>query len=319
MTQETALAPTTQIPSINGLRELAGRYDAILCDVWGVLIDGKKHFPHAAHALARFRAEGGRVVLVTNASRPDAEVRRQLLGLGLPETAFDDLVSAGELTLNEMVARKGQACYHLGPPRDNGLFEEAERRLGAPVRKVPPEAADYVVCTGLFEERAEIPQDYDERLAALKARDLVMVCANPDIVVAIGDDIVYCAGALAERYTAMGGKVLMFGKPHPPVYAAARERLARLAGRPVPDSRIVAIGDGALTDLAGAGRAGLDCVFITDGVHGEELRPNGEDMDPAALERLIETAGARPVALARALFWYKGASGPQPFQLETIR
>ncbi len=292
------------VSEIAGLRELVGRYDAILCDVWGVLIDGKRHFPAAAAALQTFRDQGGRVVLVTNAARPDAEVRRQLLGLGLPEPAFDDLVSAGELTLLDMVSRKGQACYHLGPPRDDGLFEEAERRLGAPLRKVGPEDADYVVCTGLFEERAEIPQDYDERLAALKARDLPMLCANPDIIVAIGDDVVYCAGAIAERYAAMGGKVVMFGKPHAPIYAAARERLARLnGGAPVPDARIVAIGDGALTDLAGAGRAGLDCVFITDGVHGEELRPDGGGVDTAALARLIGVAGTAPVALARAIFW----------------
>jgi len=130
-----------------------------------------------------------------------------------------------------------------------------------------------------------------------------MLCANPDIVVAIGDDLVYCAGALAERYAAMGGKVAMFGKPHAPIYAAARERLLRLNGAPVPDSRIVAIGDGAITDLAGAGRAGLDCVFITDGVHGEELRPDGAGVDRRALARLIAVAGARPVALARAIFW----------------
>ncbi|MDJ0449794.1 TIGR01459 family HAD-type hydrolase [Methylocystis sp. JR02] len=293
----------TDVPMISGLHELAGRYDALLCDVWGVLIDGKKHFPRAADALRRFRAQGGRVVLITNASRPDAEVRRQLLGLGLPEDTFDDLVSAGELTLREIVSRKGQACYHLGPPRDNGLFEEAGRRLGAPVAKVSPEEADYVVCTGLFAEREEIPQDYDERLAALKARDLTMLCANPDIVVAIGGDIVYCAGALAERYAAMGGKVLMFGKPHPPIYAAALERLAALRGGAVDKSRVFAMGDGALTDLAGAGMAGLDCVFVTDGVHAEELRPNGGAVDRDALARLTELAGARPVALASEVFW----------------
>jgi HAD superfamily hydrolase (TIGR01459 family) len=298
------LTPTIPgVPTIAGLRELAGRYDAILCDVWGVLIDGKRHFPPAADALIRFRDQGGRVVLVTNAARPDAEVRRQLLGLGLPAETFDDLVSAGELTLLEMIARKGQPCYHLGPPRDDGLFEEAGRRMGAPVARVGPEAADYVVCTGLFDDRAEIPADYDERLAALKARDLTMLCANPDIVVAIGEDIVYCAGALAERYAAMGGKVLMFGKPYPPIYAAARARLARLAGREVDPARIVALGDGALTDLAGAGRAGLDCVFVTDGVHAEELRPDGGAVAPEALERLIEISGARPVALASAVFW----------------
>ncbi len=293
----------TAIPEIRGLHELAGRYDALLCDVWGVLIDGKKHFPRAADALRRFREQGGRVVLITNASRPDAEVRRQLLGLGLPQDAFDDLVSAGELTLREIVARKGQACYHLGPPRDNGLFEEAARRLGEPVKKVGPEAADYVVCTGLFAESEEIPQDYDPQLAALKARDLTMLCANPDIVVAIGDDIVYCAGALAERYAAMGGKVLMFGKPHPPIYAAALERLTRLSGAPLEKSRVFAMGDGALTDLAGAGMAGLDCVFVTDGVHAVELRPDGGSIDPAAIERLTALAGARPVALAREVFW----------------
>jgi HAD superfamily hydrolase (TIGR01459 family) len=295
--------PTAPVPTLAGLRDLAGRYDALLCDVWGVLIDGKKHFPKAADALRRFRAGGGCVVLITNASRPDAEVRRQLLGFGLPEDAFDDLVSAGELTLREIVARKGQACYHLGPPRDDGLFEEAGRRLGAPVKKVGPEEADYVVCTGLFAEREEIPQDYDDRLAALRARNLTMLCANPDIVVAIGEDIVYCAGALAERYAAMGGAVSMFGKPHPPIYAAARERVAALRGRPVETSRIVALGDGAFTDLAGAARAGLDCVFVTDGVHREELLPSADGVDVPALERLIARAGARPVALAREVFW----------------
>lgn len=291
------------IPELSGVHELSGRYDAILCDVWGVLIDGKKHYPRAADALRRFRAQGGRVVLITNASRPDAEVRRQLLGLGLPQDAFDDLVSAGELTCREIVARKGRSCYQLGPPRDNGLFDEAGRRLGAPVVRVGPEAADYVVCTGLFEERDEVPQDYDARLAALKARNLTMLCANPDIVVAIGDDVVYCAGALAERYAAMGGEVVMFGKPYAPIYDAARSRLSDLPGGPVADARIAAIGDGAFTDLAGAGRAGIDCFFVTDGVHIDELRPGGDGVDPAALERLTSAAGARPKALAREVFW----------------
>ena len=299
----TTVSSVQGVPTLSGLHELVGRYDAILCDVWGVLIDGKRHFPDAAEALIHFRHQGGRVVLITNASRPDAEVRGQLLGLGLPAAAFDDLVSAGELTLQEMIARKGQSCYHLGPARDDGLFEEAGRRLGAPVRRVGPEAAEYVVCTGLIDDRVEIPADYDERLAALKARDLTMLCANPDIVVAIGDDIVYCAGALAERYAAMGGKVAMFGKPHPPIYAAARERLARLAGYALDDARIVALGDGALTDLAGAGRAGLDCVFVTDGVHAEELRGADGALASEALERLIDLSGARPTALARAVFW----------------
>ena len=300
---ELDLDAARNIPLISGLAEIAPRYDAILCDVWGVLIDGKRHFPHAAEALKKFRAQGGTVVLITNASRPDDEVRHQLYGMGLPADCFDDLVSAGELTLREIVSRKGQACYHLGPPRDNGLFDEAGRRLGAPLRRVAPEAADYIVCTGLFNERDETPQQYDPQLAPLVARGLEMLCANPDIVVAIGEDIVYCAGALAERYAALGGKVTMFGKPYAPIYAAAQERLARLRGAPVAASRIVAIGDGAFTDLAGAGRAGLDCVFITEGVHAQDLARADGEIDRAALARLAESAGVFPVALARGVFW----------------
>lgn len=301
----TASAPADpdRVPLIAGLRQIADGYDAILCDGWGVLIDGRRHFPEAAEALRRFRAKGGAVVLITNASRPDEEVRRQLLSLGVPQDCFDDLVSAGELALREIVSRDGQAVYHLGPPRDDGLFREAARRLGAPIMRVGPEAADYVVCTGLFDDRNEAPADYDEELAGLKARDLTMLCANPDIVVAIGNDLVYCAGALAERYAAIGGRVLTFGKPHAPIYAAARERLKNLRGGDLDKSRVLAIGDGAFTDLAGAGRAGLDCLFIMHGVHREELHPEGGALDEAALESLFARAGARPKALARELFW----------------
>lgn len=296
-------AGALDIPFVNGLHEIADRYEAILCDGWGVLIDGKRHFSQAAEALRRFRAKGGAVVVITNASRPDDEVRRQLLKLGAPQECFDDLVSAGELALSEIIARKGQKIYHLGPAFDDGLFREAGRRLGAPVERVEPEAADYVVCTGLDNEKKEKPSDYDARLAALKDRGLTMLCANPDIVVGVGDDIYYCAGALAERYAAIGGKVITFGKPYPPIYAAALARLERLRGHKIEKSRILAIGDGAFTDLAGAGRAGLDLLFILHGVHRDELHPEGGDLDAGALARLFEEAGARPKALARELFW----------------
>lgn len=295
--------PPPAPPLVSGLAQLADAYDALLCDVWGVLIDGKRHFPAAAEALRRWRAMGKTVALITNASRPDAEVVRQLLGFGLPADCFDTLVSAGELTLGAMLARKGQAVYHLGPPRDDGLFAEAERRLGSPLRKAGPQDADYIVCTGLFDERAETPQDYDARLAALRARGLTMLCANPDIVVEIGDELVYCAGALAERYAALGGAVEMFGKPHPPIYAAARARLAQLRGGNLADARILAVGDGAMTDLAGAGRAGIDCLFVTDGVHRDALLPDSVTLDKAALAALFARAGARPVAMARTFFW----------------
>jgi HAD superfamily hydrolase (TIGR01459 family) len=299
----TGAGSVREIPFVAGLSQLTDRYDAILCDVWGVLIDGKVHFPKAARALRNFREGGGTIVLITNASRPSDEVRRQLLRLGLPGDCFDDIFSAGELTLREIVARKGQTCFHLGPQRDVGLFEEAGRRLGAPLRMGGLEAADFVVCTGLVDEREETPRDYDGLLAAMRERNLVMLCANPDIVVGVGDQLVWCAGALAERYAEIGGNVVMAGKPHSPIYSAALQRIDALRGGSVSKSRILAIGDGVETDLAGAGRAELDCVFIVDGIHRDELRaPDGALIEPA-LEKLFQRAKAKPVALASELVW----------------
>jgi len=291
------------IPTVAGLSALAGRYDAILCDVWGVLIDGAKHFAAAADALRAYRAGGGTAVLITNASRPSQEVRRQLEHLGLPGDCYDDLISAGELTLREIVARNGAACHHLGPKRDIGLFESAGRQLGAPVRLVGPRDADYVVCTGLIDEDHETPEDYDSRLEELRRRDLVMLCANPDIVVEVGDRLYWCAGALARRYADLGGDVRMFGKPHAPIYEAALARIDELKRAPTPRRRVLAIGDGAETDLRGAGAAGLDCLFITRGVHREELYRQGEELDRRALARLLARAKTKPVALAREVVW----------------
>jgi HAD superfamily hydrolase (TIGR01459 family) len=295
------------IPTIEGLSELAPLYDAILCDVWGVLIDGVSHFPAAAAALSRYRGGGGRVVLITNASRPSQEVARQLDRLRLPRDSYDAIISAGELTLREIVARRDQACHHLGPARDVGLFEAAAQRIGAPLRMARPEAADYVVCTGLIDEENETPQDYDARLRALLEHGLTMLCANPDVVVGVGERLYYCAGALARRYAGMGGAVQMFGKPHPAIYEAARAQIEALRGGSehgaADCARVLAVGDGAETDLLGATRANLDCLFITHGVHRDELLgPEGE-LDESALERLFAKVNARPTALAREVVW----------------
>lgn len=292
------------IPTISGLAELAPRYEAILCDVWGVLIDGRSHFPAAAAALQRFRAGGGKVVLITNASRPSEEVRGQLDRLGLPRVAYDDLVSAGQLTMLEMVARRGQACHQLGPERDNGLFEAARRLLDGELRLVPLAEADYVVCTGLVDERNETPDDYAPTLAAMRARNLTMLCANPDIVVGVGGELVWCAGALAERYAAMGGAVVMAGKPHPEIYHVALAGLARLSDRTVDPKKILAIGDGVATDLVGAARAGLDSLFLLEGVHQDELFPEpGGPLDRGALGELFARAHVKPVAMTSILVW----------------
>lgn len=295
---------SADVPLISGLSHLAERYDALLCDVWGVLIDGRVHFPAAAAALEQFRRTGGKVVLITNASRPSDEVRAQLDRLGLPRGAYDDLISAGQLTLKEILARRGQACHHLGPPRDLGLFETASRELGRPLRLTPLEDADYVVCTGLVDERHETPDDYAARLEAMRARDLTMLCANPDIVVGIGGELVWCAGALAERYSALGGRVVMAGKPYPPIYAAALAAVAALSEGKANYSRVLAIGDGVPTDIVGAARAGLDSLFLLDGIHRDELYPPPDNQfDRAALGDLFARANVKPVALSPVLVW----------------
>ena len=290
---------SSPVPAISGLSELAPQYDAIFCDVWGVLIDGVRCFPGAVEALRTFRRQGGRVALITNASRPSAEVIRQLDGLEVPRDCWDVIVSAGELALREIVARREEACFHLGPEQDKGLFEAAARLIGAPPRLTSLEAADYVVCTGLVDDEREEPQDYDEPLRAMLGQNLTMLCANPDVVVEVGGQRLYCAGALARRYETMGGRVLTFGKPHGAIYDAARAAL----DAPGRSLRALAIGDGAETDLAGAGRAGIDCLFVTEGVHREEIRDAAGALDLQALERLFLRAKARPVAMASELVW----------------
>jgi len=297
------LSGWNETPMIERLAGLAQKYDAILCDVWGVLIDGLRHFPDAAEALREFRSLGGSVALITNASRPSAEVQRQLQGLGAPDDCYDAIVSAGELTLQEIVARKGQACFHLGPPRDVGLFLAAQAILGAPVQIVAPEAADFVVCTGLVDDRRETPEDYDARLKALLARDLPMLCANPDVVVGVGDRLCYCAGALARRYAAMGGTVKIFGKPEAPIYDAAIAALDQLSVAALGRDKVLAIGDGAETDLLGAARAGIDCLFVTDGVHRDEIYAPDHRLDRRALAALFSRVGAKPAALAPRIVW----------------
>jgi len=193
-----------------------------------------------------------------------------------------------------IVARAGQAAFHLGPERDLPLFAGLDVRLAA------LESADYVVCSGLRDDERETPEHYRELLERLRARNLPMICANPDVVVERGGRLIYCAGALADRYVALGGVVLYAGKPHRPIYAQALSRLADLRGVPLLLSRVLAIGDSVRTDLAGAKTAGIDSLFVTSGIHAEEL---GDNPDAAALARIFAAAGVAPKAVMYELAW----------------
>ena len=283
-------------PLIPHFSTLAADYDALLCDVWGVVHNGIASFPHACDALMRARARGAVVILITNAPRQSMVVARQLEKLHVPLETYDAIVSSGDVTRVVIEARPGQSVCHLGPERDRSIF------TGVDVRLAPLESADYVVCSGLDNDDVETPEDYRARLETMLARKLFMVCGNPDAVVERGDKLVYCAGSIADLYATMGGEVLYAGKPYRPIYDLALAKAQAAAGRKVAVSRVLAIGDSVRTDLKGARTIGVDFLFVTSGIHAEELGGR-ERPDSKALNATFAAAGDRPKAVMRQLTW----------------
>jgi len=283
-------------PLIPHFSTLVPDYDALLCDVWGVVHNGIAAFPHACDALMRARARGAVVILITNAPRQSEVVARQLDKLHVPVETYDGIVSSGDVTRAVIEARPGQSVCHIGPERDRSIF------TGVDVRLAPLERADYVVCSGLDNDDVEAPQDYRARLETMLARKLFMVCANPDVVVERGDRLVYCAGAIADLYATMGGEVLYAGKPYRPIYDLALAKAQAAAGRKVAASRVLAIGDSVRTDLKGARTIGVDFLFVTSGIHAEELGGRARP-DNKALNATFAAAGDRPKAVMRELVW----------------
>jgi len=283
-------------PLIPHFAPLAADYDALLCDVWGVVHDGLTAHPKACDALMRMRAAGGVVALITNSPRPSEVVARQLEHLHVPAETYDAIVSSGDVTRSVIAERKGQSLYHLGPERDRSIF------TGIDARFAPLESADYVVCSGLEDDEVETPDDYRARLEALLARKLFMVCGNPDVVVERGRQLVYCAGAIADLYRTMGGDVLYAGKPYRPIYDMALAKAKEAAGKDIALDRVLAIGDSVRTDLTGAHTLGVDFLFVTSGIHAEELGGR-EKPDTSALSGVFSAAGALPKAVMRDLVW----------------
>jgi HAD superfamily hydrolase (TIGR01459 family) len=266
--------------------EIAADYDVLLCDVWGVVHNGVVAFPEACDALMRARKGGATVVFITNAPRPSDVVARQLAALDVPRETYDAIVSSGDVTRSVIAQRAGQTVFHLGPERDIEIF------TGLNVKFAPLESADYVVCSGLDDDERDTPEDYRARLEGMLARKVFMVCGNPDVVVDRGDKRIYCAGALADLYAGMGGEVLYAGKPYRPIYEMA---LAK-AGCKTELSRVLAIGDSVRTDLVGAREFGVDFLFVTSGIHAQEL-----DAGSGSLAAVL--GGERPRATMRKLVW----------------
>jgi HAD superfamily hydrolase (TIGR01459 family) len=275
------------------LRDLVGGVDVVLSDIWGVVHNGLVAFPEACEALHCFRQQGGVVILITNAPRPADSVQRQLRKLGVADEIHDAIVSSGDLTRHYVADHAGQKVFWLGPERDNSIYRGLDPVLA------PLAQADYIVCTGPFNDETETAEDYLAMMTLARERNLTMICANPDIIVERGDRLVYCAGAIAELYRELGGEVIFYGKPHRPIYQRAMALADERRGQATPLNRVLAIGDSVRTDLAGAHGFGIDCLFVTRGIHAEEFA-SLDQLDPAAVRELF---GHPPRALTRELRW----------------
>lgn len=277
---------------VQSLAQIGAHYDVLFCDLWGCLHNGKQPYPAAVEALRAFRQGGGQVVLMTNAPRPNQYVIAQLDRMGVPRDAWDSVVSSGDAAQEAMFSGAvGRKVWHIGTDKDDGFFDDvpAEFRDAPPIQRVPLDEAEGIVATGPFDELTETPADYHDRLAQARDRGLPLLCANPDVIVDMGETRIYCAGALAEYYEGLGGTSLYFGKPHPPIYDRAR-RLLDLG----PETRILAVGDGVLTDVKGGLDQGIDVLFVTGGLAAESMGPDVENPDDALLLAWLENHGMAP-------------------------
>jgi len=283
----------TGLRFVERLRDLLSGKEVVLSDIWGVVHNGLESFPEACEALHRYRSEGGTVILITNAPRPADSVQRQLRKLGVADDVYNAIVSSGDLTRHYVAAHPGGKVFWLGPERDNSIYRGLELTIS------PLEEADYIICTGLFDDETETPDDYRPMMLRARERKLPLICANPDIVVERGDRLIYCAGAIAELYRELGGEVIFYGKPHRPIYERAMELAAAHVSHPITRDKVLAIGDSVRTDLAGAHGFGIDLLFVTRGIHSEEFE-GVEQLDPASVKELF---GHPPRALMRELKW----------------
>lgn len=277
---------------IASLAEIGGDYDVLFCDLWGCVHNGERPFPSAVAALQAFRRAGGRVALMTNAPRPQRHVVAQIDRMGVPRDAWDSVVTSGDAAQEALFSGAvGRRVWHVGTDKDSGFFDDVPPpfRDAPPIARVPLSEALGIVVTGPFDEMTETPADYLDRLTEARDRGLPLLCANPDVVVDMGETRIYCAGALAEYYEGLGGTSLYFGKPHPPIYDRAR-RLLDLG----PGARVLVIGDGILTDVKGGLDQGLDVLFVSGGLAAEAMGADVENPERTLLLPWLETHGLAP-------------------------
>ncbi|MCZ2203284.1 TIGR01459 family HAD-type hydrolase [Bartonella sp. A05] len=267
-------------------------YDAVFCDVWGVVHDGVRVFNMALKVLKKMRQMGKSVILITNSPRPYEDVVAQLQSLNIDAEYYDAIVTSGDVT-RDLIHTAPRKIFFIGPQHDVGLFK------GLACELVEEWEASAVVCSGFLEDFDATPQAYESMFHRIRSRNLPFICANPDIVVHCGDQEFWCAGALARLYQQLGGEVRIAGKPHAPIYECAFEKLQNIRGT-IEKNQILAIGDGLLTDVKGAVHFGIDVLYIAGGIHRHDYMQNGV-MDKEALYSLFDRYGCKPQAIMWAL------------------
>ena len=277
-----------------GFSEIAADYDAVLCDIWGVLHNGRAPFDGVDDALEAYRNQGGKVLLLSNAPRPGETALKRLDTIGNRKTSYDGILTSGDATRAKLteLGQSGKSCCHIGPEKDADLI------AGLDIEFTEIERADVVLFSGMYDDMTESPQDYQPLLTEMQARGLPMICPNPDRTVPFDDKVIYCAGAVAELYETMGGQVIWMGKPYPVVYARAQTLLAEMTGMDAP--RVLAIGDGPKTDIPGAAAAGIDALFITGGLAGA----SGAKLDTAEdIATVLAEENTQSAFAMRHLIW----------------
>ena len=268
-------------------------------DLWGVVHDGNRPFAGVIDALRELSSIGRRVIFLTNSSRDGARVAEMLGAIGIGGELFEAVISSGDVTRNALVSRDpalfdlvpdDPRCFHVG----DASFVPWLFELG--LRFVDEIAdADLVVVTGTVHDDAALIR-VRERLAPVAVRSVPLVCTNPDRVIPTAGRVTLGPGAVAAAYAELGGRVFLYGKPHAPIYAAARKQLGA-----IPASRVLAIGDLLETDIRGARDAGITSALVTGtGVHARELGPMP---DAAALDALFAAAGVAPDMVLERLAW----------------
>jgi len=281
--------------ALPGLSQIADRYDVLLCDVWGVIHNGRDSFPAACAALARFRAERGPVILISNSPRPSWAVESQLDELGVPREAWTSFVTSGDATRSLLKERAPGPAWRIGPDRDDVLYEGLGLEFAGPLE------AAFIACSGPINDETETPEDYRADLTVAEERGLTMICANPDRVVHRGDRLIYCGGSLADLYGELGGEVIMAGKPYRAIYELCLAQAEKQAGK--ADPRVLCIGDGIPTDVKGAAQQALDCLFIAGGIHGLDTVGPGGGMNTDSVGALLSAEGAYAAYAMMTLGW----------------